>query len=219
MAQQRRRTGRRPPARQKSFLSQLAQLLRPKAPDFKPDSEETSILHKLHMTQLQRLTLLRWTLYVLTCIVMLVIQDVIMSHFSFLGATTDLVVCVILLITIMEGTEVGSLFVFLASILYYFSGSSPGPYCVVLLTFVGIGATMFRQFYWHWNISSILRGGGAALVLYELGTFATGLFLKLTHWGRLGIFLVTALLSWIAMIPLFYLINLIGQIGGHTWKE
>lgn len=220
MAQQQRR--RRAPARRKQMKKAFSlpkNLFKPKKQDFKPDATEPGLLHLLHMTRQQRLTLLRWGLYVGVCVALLVIQDVIMSRFSFMGATTDLVACVILLITIMEGTEVGSLFVFIASMLYCFSGSSPGPFTVALLTLTGVGATMFRQSFWHWNFSSILLCGGIAMLVFEMGTFGLALFQGLTYWGRIGVFFMTAVLSWIAMLPLYSLINVIGQIGGHTWKE
>ena len=220
MAQQQRR--KRAPARRKQTKKAFSLpkgLFRPKAVDFKPDATEPSLLRMLHMTHQQRMDLLRWSLYAAVCVVLLVIQDVIMSRFSFLGATTDLVVSAILLITIMEGTDVGSLFVFIASMLYCFSGSSPGPASVALLTATGVAASMFRQAFWHWNTSSILLCGGIALLMFELGTFGIALFQGLTYWGRFGVFFMTAVLSWIAMLPIYSLINLIGQIGGHTWKE
>ena len=75
----------------------------------------------------------------------LVIQDVIMSQLRLFGATTDLAVGAILLITVIEGTDVGSVFVLFASALYWFSGSAPTPVCIALLTFFGLGTTMFRQ--------------------------------------------------------------------------
>ncbi len=223
---QKKRNGRRPAPRRQPPKKRASRglalpktLFRSRDSEFKPDAVEPGILRIFHTTRLQRLTLLKWLLYTAACVGMLVVQDVIMSRFSLLGATTDLVVCVILLITIMEGTEVGSLFVLAASALYYFSGSSPGPFSVALLTFTGIGASMFRQAFWHWNFSSIVLCGSVALLLFEMGTFGIALFQGLTHWGRMGAFLMTALLSSIALLPLFHLINVIGQIGGHTWKE
>lgn len=212
---------RRPPARKSSglSLSRLLSRLTPKAPDFRPDAQGSSWTKLLHMTRLQRLTYLKWLLYAATLILMLVIQDVVMSRISILGGTTDLAVCVILLITVLEGTEVGSLFVLLASLFYYFSGSAPGPYCVMLLTFAGIGSCMFRQMYYHRGRGSIVLCTGLALMLYELGIYAVALFQKLTRWDRVGVFLVTGLLSWLVLIPLYSLLNRIGQIGGNTWKE
>ena len=199
-------------------LTRLLSKLRPQA-DFRPDSQESSILKMLHLTQAQRDLYLKWGLYIAILVIACMIQDVIMSQVSIFGATTDLVVCAILLITVIEGTEVGSLFVLIASCLYYFSGSSPGPVSVGLMTFLGIGACLFRQMYWHRNRGSIVLCAGLALLLYELGNFVVGIATELTHWNRLGVFVTTGLLSIAVMLPLYSLINRIGQIGGNTWKE
>jgi len=187
--------------------------------EFKPDTEESRLLKVLHLTQVQRDKLLKWGLYIGLIAGLLMIQDVIMSQITIFGATTDLAVCVILLITVIEGVEVGSLFVLLASLFYYFAGTSPGPYCVLLLTFLGISACLFRQLYWHRNQGSIVMCAGLALMLYELGVFGFGIFQELTRWDRLPYFVTTGLLSVAVMIPLYSLINAIGQIGGNTWKE
>ena len=108
--------------------------------EFKPDELGSSFLSRLHLTKLQQRQLLRWALFGLICILGLVLQDVIMSRFSLLKATTDLVPCAILLITVMEGTEIGSIFVLIASTLYYFSGNAPTAFCIGLMAFFGIGA-------------------------------------------------------------------------------
>lgn len=199
----------------------LSRLLssRRKAAEFKPDVEGTSFLKTLHPTQVQRNTLLKWGLYIAVIVLLCMIQDVIMSQVTLFGGTTDLAVCAIFLITVIEGVEVGSVFVLIASCLFYFSGSSPGPVSVGIMTFLGIGACLFRQLYWHRNRSSIVLCAGLALLLYELGNFTVGIFTELTRWDRLGSFIATGLLSIAVMIPLYSLINVIGQIGGNTWKE
>lgn len=198
----------------KRFLSSLNP-----APDFRPDSQDSGWLKMLHITQAQRDLYLKWGLYTAVLVVLSMIQDVIMSQLKIFGATTDLVVCAILLITVIEGIDTGIVFVIIASCLYYFSGSSPGPLCVALITFLGVGACLFRQMYWHRNRGSIVLCAGLALMLYELGTFAVGIFSGLTRWNRLSTFAVTGALSIAVMIPLYSLINRIGQIGGNTWKE
>ena len=215
---QRQRARRRSTRRSGPDLSRLLSSLRPKS-DFKPDTQGSSLLKMLHLTQVQRDVLLKWGLYILIIVGLCMIQDVIMSQVTIFGATTDLAVCAILLITVIEGIEVGSIFVLIASCLYYFSGSSPGPVSVGLMTFLGIGACLFRQMYWHRNQGSIVLCAGLALMLYELGNFVVGLLTELTHWNRLGVFATTGLLSVLVMIPLYPLINRIGQIGGNTWKE
>ena len=214
----RQRSRRREVRRSGPDLTRLLTRLRPRS-DFKPDSQDSGILKMLHLTQAQRDLYLKWGLYIAILVVMCMIQDVIMSQVTIFGATTDLAVCAILLITVIEGIDVGSIFVLVASCLYYFSGSSPGPISVGLMTFLGIGACLFRQMYWHRNRASIVLCAGLALMLYELGNFTVGLLSELTRWDRLGSFAVTGLLSIAVMIPLYSLVNRIGQIGGNTWKE
>ena len=163
--------------------------------------------------------MLKWTLYVLTGILLLTIQDVIMSRVSIFGATTDLPVVYILLITVIEGVDVGSLFVLFASTIYYFSGSAPGPYCIGLLCAVGIIATLLRQAYLRRTKASIVICAGIALTIYEMGLFVVGIGLGLTRWDRVFSFLITAGYSFGIMILLCPRINKIGLIVGTTWKE
>ena len=79
-----RRRSRRPS--QPSLLTRLMQL-RPK-PDFRPDTQEHSLLKKLHLTQLQRGVLAKWGLYIVLLMGLSMIQDVIMAHVSLFDATT-----------------------------------------------------------------------------------------------------------------------------------
>lgn len=187
--------------------------------DFKPDVNPATWFKTRKLTQVQRLRLTKWGCYILLIVLALVIQDTIMSQFRLLGATTDLAVGVILVITVLEGTEVGSLFVLLASLFYYFSGSAPVPYCVGLLSILGIVTTMLRQMYWHRSKGSILLCAFIALMLYEIGLLVIGLLNGLTHIGRLYSFVFTGIYTCLAMIPLYPLIYKIGLIGGNTWKE
>ena len=87
------------------------------------------------------------------------------------------------------------------------------------MTFFGIGATLFRQMYWHRSKGSIILCGSIALTLYEIGLFVVGIGNNLTRWGRLPAFALTAVYSCLLMIPLYSLIYKIGLIGGNTWKE
>ena len=227
----RSRSPRRPPARRSvprrhvrtapkfSLIKWVQDLYLRRDTEFKPDSLENSFLTKIYMTKLQRLHLLKWFSLIMLCIGLLAIQDVIMSRVTIFGTTTDLIPCVLLLITVMEGSNIGSIFILISSVLYQFSGFSPGPFCVGLLTIFGILATLFRQAYWHRNRNSIILCAGLALILYEIGVYAVGVSLKLTNFYRFPVFLITGVLSWIVMIPLYPLIDRIGQIGGNTWKD
>lgn len=203
----------------KNLLTQIMDAIRARQPEFRQDTLGTGFFQKLYMTRQQRLRLLRWGSYALSCLVALILQDNILSRLPLWGACIDLPAAVILLITVIEGTESGSVFVLLASTLYYFSGSAPGPYVVAAMTIFGIGAALFRQLYWHRSREALLLCACIALMLYEITVFGGALFMKLTRWSRLSRFLLTGLYSCAVMIPLFPLIHKFGTIGGHTWKE
>ena len=187
--------------------------------DFKPDKLQSGWLSKLYITPLQRRAILKWCLYGVILLVLSLLQDVILCHFRLFGATTELVPCGIILITILEGTQSGCGFALIAACLYWFSGTAPGPYAMVLITVLSILASMFRQGYLQTGLSAALLCTGVAMVLYELGVFAFGLFLGLTHWGRLGGFCLTALLSLLSAPLLYPLLLFTQSIGGKTWKE
>ena len=187
--------------------------------EFRPDGRRVSPFKPLRFTHLQWLQLLRWLGYIGICVLCLVIQDTMMSRITIFGSTTDLAVAALLLITVIEGSEVGSVFILIGSTIYYFSGSAPGPYSVGLLTLLGMGASLVRQMLWHRSRGSIVLCAGAACMLYEFGLYLAGLFLGLTSWYRLPRFLVTGGLTLLCMVPLYYFIYRIGQIGGYTWKE
>ena len=189
------------------------------AMDFKPDVQTATWSKTLRLTRLQQLRLTKWLLYALAVILSVVIQDVVMSKFSLFGATTDLPACAILLITVIEGTEVGSFFVLIASTLYYFSGNAPFAAVIGLMTVLGMAATLFRQMYWHRSKGSVILCAALALTGYEIGLFVVGLSSQLTHWGRFPSFVLTAVYSCLVQIPLHSLIYKIGLIGGNTWKE
>ena len=206
-----------------SVTKTLAQLVKERKRrndlDFKPDVQKATWVKTNRLTKQQQLRLVRWVLYVLTVAACLILQDVIMSQFSIFGATTDLPACAILLITVIEGTEIGSIFVLIASTVYYFSGNAPTAFCIGLMTVFGISATLFRQMFWHRSKGSIILCAAIALTCYELGLFVVGLGGELTHWGRLPSFILTAFFSCLVLIPLHSLIYKIGLIGGNTWKE
>ena len=169
------------PSATKTLTELFKQRKRRKDLDFKPDVQKATWSKTLRLTRLQQLRLTKWILYVLSVILCLVVQDVIMSQISIFGATTDLAVCAILLITVIEGTEIGSLFVLIASTLYYFSGTAPTAMCIALMSFLGIGATLFRQLFWHRSKGSILLCASIAQTGYEIGLFVVGISSGLTH--------------------------------------
>ena len=218
MAEKKKRRTRRPP-KERTLTELFRRNQRKNRNDFRPDPTTSTWLKTRKMTRLQKLRLVKWLLYALIVVTSLVIQDVILSRMRLFGATTDLAVGAILLITVIEGTDVGSLFVLISSALYWFSGSAPTPVCIALLTGFGVGATMFRQLFWHRSRGTLTLCACLALAFYELGLFVTGLMQGLTYWGRLPSFLLTSVYTTLVMIPMYSLVYKTGLIGGNTWKE
>lgn len=192
---------------------------RKKVYEFKPDRQETGILKQLYLTRLQRKQILKWTVLGALCILMLTIQDVMMSQFRFSGATTDLAVAAIFLIGLYEGTENGSLFAMIASIVYLFSGSSPGAQCIALIACPVVVLNLVRQSLWRRSGGSILLCTCAGIVFYEMMNFLFGMFQGITIWDRAGVFALVAVFTCIAAFPLYPIVKQISKIGGETWKE
>ena len=187
--------------------------------EFKPDRTGSGNLGKLYLTKKQRLSLVKWLLYSLVCLVALVLQDVTMSRMRLFGATTDLVAVVMLMICVLEGGEKGGIFTLICSFIYLFSGSAPGTYTMVLLTFLGVFAAIFRQAYLRKGYVATLVCTGTALMVYELATFCVGLLTGVTIPSRFLSFLLTGLYSSVLMPLLYPVLLSIGKIGGETWKE
>jgi len=187
--------------------------------EFRPDKPKFSLLSYLVLTPNQRRNLLKWSLYAALLLFISVVQDVILSRMRLWGASTELIPCAIFLICILEGSQTGSIFALAASLLYLFSGTAPGAYSMVAITFLGVGVSILRQAYLQERFSSAMLCVTLAMTLYVLVNFAFGLFLGLTIPGRFFGFLITAGLSLLA-VPLMYpVLKAIGKIGGQLWKE
>lgn len=187
--------------------------------DFKPDKEGASLLSRLYITQKQRRSIYKWALYALVLLVLSVLQDVVLCRFRILGATTDLVPCAIILICVLEGAESGAVFTLLASLLYVYSGTAPGPYCMVFLVLFALCISIFRQAYLQSGFGAAFLCTAAAVLVYEMAVYFMGVFLGLTGADRWLGFLITGGLTLVA-IPLLYPLLLRTQsIGGQTWKE
>ena len=187
--------------------------------EFKPDKPRSGLLSKLFLTQTQRKTLLKWVLYGLMLLVLSVLQDVLFCRARIFGATTELVPCGIFLICIAEGPERGSVFTLIAACLYLFSGTAAGYYCIVFITAYGLLATCLRQAYLQKGFVAAMLCTAAAIVAYELSVFLMGLFLGMTNIGRIGGFIITAIMTLIFAPILYPVVRSISNVGGEAWKE
>ncbi len=190
-----------------------------KQTEFRPDPKGPGLLSRMYLTRNQRMRLLKWFLYSLLTVILMVVQDVVFSRMSIFGATTDLVPAVLLMICVLEGAESGGIFVLCAGLVYLLSGSAPVRGVLVVLTVLGTGIAIFRQGFLRKGFSTTLLCTGAALLLYELAVFLLGLSSGLTLISRLGVFVLTGVLTLLITPVLYPLLTLIGKIGGDTWKE
>lgn len=190
-----------------------------KKQEFRPDKPSTSLLSHLILTQKQQKMLLKWVFYGTFLLLLSVLQDVLLSQVRLMGATTELVPCGIFLICILEGTHTGSLFALVSSLLYLFSGTAPGPYSMVAITFCAVGVCILRQAYLQESFSSAYLCTAVAMVVYVLVNFAFGLFLGMTLLSRFYGFLITAALTLLTVPLLYPICKAIGAFGGHSWKE
>ena len=190
-----------------------------KQKDFQPDRPGSGLLSKLYLTQRQRQSILKWTLYGLLLVTLSVLQDVLLCRMRLFGATTELVPCGILMICLAEGIEHGSVFSLIASCAYLFSGSAAGYHSIVLLTFLSVYLTYFRQSYLRKSFSATLVCTAVGVMVYQLAVFIFSVFLEQTRLSRIGGAVTTGLLSLISLPILYPLIRGISTIGGEAWKE
>ena len=187
--------------------------------EFRPDPTGHNWADKLRLTPLQRKSVLKWMLYSAVCVAGLVLQDSMLARLRFLGGGFQLAPALVILICVLEGCESGSVFALSASLIYVFSGSAQGRYCIVLLTLAAVLAAAFRQSYLRRSFGSDLTCVSMAMLGYELAVFFVGLALELTYGARWAAALMTALVSTLTVAALYYPIKHIGTIGGNVWKE
>lgn len=187
--------------------------------EFRPDPTGHNWADKLRLTPLQRKSVLKWMLYSAVCVAGLVLQDSMLARLRLFGGCFDVTPALIVLICVLEGSENGSLFALLASMVYVFSGTGQGHYCIAMLTLAAVLATAFRQSYLRRGAGSDLICVGGAMVLYEMAVFTAGVVQGLTYRARWGVFLMTAIISTLAAGTVYALLKYIGTIGGNAWKE
>lgn len=187
--------------------------------EFRPDPTGHNWADKLKLTPLQRKSLLKWGLYSAVCVAGLVLQDSMLARARLFGGCFDVTPALIVLICVLEGSENGSLFALLASMVYVFSGTGQGYYCIAMLTLTALLATVFRQSYLRRGAGSDLICVGGAMMLYEMGVFLAGMLQGLTYRARWGVFFMTAVISTLTAGAVYALLKYIGTIGGNAWKE
>ena len=187
--------------------------------EFRPDKQKTNLLSHLWLTPKQQKVFLKWAFYTVLLMGISVVQDVVLSRVRLGGATTELIPCAIFLICILENSQKSCIFALVSSLLYLFSGTAPGIYSMVAITFLGVGVSIFRQTYLQESFSSACLCTAIAMVGYVLSNFLVGLFLGLTPFSRIIGFFITAGSSLLIVPVLYPVLKAIGAFGGYSWKE
>ena len=187
--------------------------------EFRPDPTGYDVAGKLYLTEQQRRSILKWVLYSAICVAGLVLQDSMLARLKLFGGNFALAPALVILICVLEGCDSGCVFALGASMVYAFSGSAQGRYCIIYLTLAAVLAAAFRQSYLRRGAGSDLTCVGMAMLCYELAVFATGLFLELTYPARWFTAVMTAILSTLSAGALYKLVRQAGTIGGNVWKE
>lgn len=187
--------------------------------EFQPDKPYSNWLEKLRLTKLQQKQVLKWFLYGLLLMILSVLQDVVLCRLRIFGGCTDLVPCGIFLICILEGSHQGSIFALIAAFLYLMSGSAPGAHVLVLITLPAVLISILRQVYLRPNFLSAMLCTLLAMLVYEVLVYGFCLLLGSVTFGRILSFVISALISPLA-VPFLYLIaKPIMAIGGTSWKD
>lgn len=187
--------------------------------EFKPDSQRRDLVHRLYLSPQQQKKYLKWLLFSLLSLLMLVLQDVLFSQISIYGATVDMVPCVLLMIGVLQGAAEGCVFLLVSSLIYYLSGSSPGVYVILLIPLFGAVAAAFRQAYLRKGIRTTMMCSGIAFIMYETLSLLIALLLGVTRLSRAYVMALSAGMT-LLTLPLVLLLTWgICKIGGDQWKE
>ncbi len=187
--------------------------------EFRKDRETGGGLDRLLLTKQQRRRLGKWSLLGGLCLLALLLQDVVLYRVQLLGAGTDMVPCVIFVIALQLDVHSGSLFCLITSLLYYCSGSAPGPHVIILITGISVFLVIFRQGYLQQGFLAVLLSTAVGMLLYELCVFFAGMITGDTMLSRIGILMLTAIWT-LAAVPLVYpAVRAIEKRGGELWRE
>lgn len=91
------------------------------------------MLKYLHLTKLQWKGVLKWALYSLLCLFVLLLQTVVLSKRPVFGVKISLLPICVVCICVREGPEKGGLFSLLASLFWCLSGEDYGNLLVAVL--------------------------------------------------------------------------------------
>ena len=170
------------------------------------------MLDKLYITPRQWLHFLRWALYSLLLLLVIMLQTVVLA--GRVSVCPDFVPMVIVCVCLREGPERGGTFALIASLLWCLSGADQGSVAIAVLTIVPVaGALISRAVLTNRFIPCLIIA--FATVLIEQSIM---FFLKFFFNNASGVLFFTKLLpcvliSPLAQPPIYLLVKRIAKIG------
>ena len=174
------------------------------------------MLKHLHLTRRQWLGVLRWTLYSLLLLFVLLLQTVVLARNPVFGAKLAPVSVVIICVCIREGPEKGGLFALLASLFWYMSGAYYGNLAVAILPVGSILAAVLCRSAFRQRLLSTLLFCFAICLLNDLTVFIFKLLLleKLALRNLWQVLLPGTCLTMLFVPLIYFPVKLIHRIGG-----
>ena len=105
------------------------------------------MLDKLYITPRQWLQILRWTLYSLLFLSVMMVQTVVLGNRTVFGTHPSFVPIVITCVCLREGAERGGLFALLASLFWFLTGADTGSVSIFVLTALPVCASLVCRAY------------------------------------------------------------------------
>lgn len=172
------------------------------------------MLDKLYITPRQWLHILRWFLYSLLLLFVMMLQTVVLGNRTMLGVHPHFVPIVIACVCLQEGPERGGLFALLASVFWCLSGADFGTVSIVMLTLVPVLGSVLCKALFANRFLPCLLVTLATLLLEQSAIF----LLKFIFGDMDGILFLTELLpcvlvSMLAFVPVYFLVKSIEKIG------
>ena len=159
--------------------------------------------------------LIKWALYSLVFLVVLLLNTVVLGHRTFFGAKLSLVPVYVTCVACREGHESGGLFALAAGLVWALSGAAGGAMFVLMLPVAAVISGYFTETYLTRWLLPAMAGCLLALLLSEGGIYLQRLYmaqpLPSNATALLGIQIACSMIT----APLFWwLTRLIRKAGG-----
>lgn len=175
------------------------------------------MLKYFHLTKRQWLGILKWSLYALLFLLVLIIQDVILAKHPPFGIKLKLIPVYIVCVCVREGPERGGLFALLASVFWCLSGADYGNLSVAILPVGSIlGAVLCRAVLTVRFLPTFLCCAAVCLVNDSV-IFAFKLVLTAISPGQYYKVLLPCVgLSLLSVPVLYFVVKAVSRTGGRN---